>query len=228
MDTLEISNLTKSYGKKIVLKNIALSCRVGEIIGLFGRNGAGKSTLLKLIYGTEKAESMTIRLNFKTLIQKDIIPYKLIAYLPQHSFLPKELTVRKVIPFFFPNPDGQNKILSSPKVSSFETLKVGKLSLGQLRYLELLIIGHLDHPFIMLDEPFSMVESDYSNTIKDLLLELKKTKGIILTDHYYNDVSDVTDRNYIIKNGENIELKTKEELGAFEYLRFNEEVASLA
>ena len=58
----------------------------------------------------------------------------------------------------------------------------------------------------------------YKNLIKELLLKLKESKGIILTDHYYNDVLQVTDRNFVIKNGDKIEIKTKEDLVKYEYL----------
>jgi ABC-type lipopolysaccharide export system ATPase subunit len=153
--------------------------------------------------------------------QKEIIPSKTIAYLPQDSFLPKELKVRDVIPFFFPNGEDQDKIFYASTVSVFEKLKVGYLSLGQLRYLELLIIGNLNHSFLLLDEPFSMIEPLYKEIIKSLLLELKKTKGIILTDHYYDDVLEITNKNLVIKDAEKIEIHSKEDLVKFQYLSSN-------
>ena len=222
MDLLKVTDLNKSYGKKPILRNINLECKVGEIIGIFGRNGAGKSTLLKLIFGTVKADSILIKVNSEIISQKAIIPSKKIGYLPQDTFLPKERKVREIIPLFFPNGDDQDKIFYSPQVSSFEKTKIGKLSLGQLRYLELLIIGNLKHQFIMLDEPFSMIEPIYKDVIKSLLLELKKTKGIILTDHYYNDVLEITDKNFVIKDSEIIEIIDKSDLVKYEYLRSDE------
>jgi len=222
MNLLEITNLNKSYGNKVILKNVNLICKTGEIIGVFGRNGTGKSTLLKLIFGTVKADSILIKINSEAISQKNIIPSKKIAYLPQDTFLPKEQNVRAIIPLFFPNGDDQNKIFYSPQVSSFEKIKVGKLSLGQLRYLELLIIGNLNHPFLLLDEPFSMIEPIYKDVIKKLLLKLKVSKGIILTDHYYNDVLQVTNRNFILKDAKKIQIKTKEDLVKYEYLNSNE------
>ncbi len=222
MDFLKVTNLNKNYGTRTILKNIDLNCKVGEIIGIFGRNGTGKSTLLKLIFGTVKADSITIEINSKIIPQKNIISSKQIGYLPQDTFLPKERKVRDIIPFFYPNGDDQDKIFYSPKVSSFEKIKVGKLSLGQLRYLELLIIGNLNHQFLMLDEPFSMIEPIYKDVIKKLLLELKKSKGIILTDHYYNDVLEITDKNFVIKEAEKIEITDKNDLVKYEYLRSNE------
>ncbi len=218
MNLLEITNLNKSYGKKVILKDISLQCKTGEIIGVFGRNRTGKSTLLKLIFGAIKADSIQIKINSKTIAQKAIIPSKQIAYLPQDTFLPKEKTVREIIPLFFPNADEQDKIFYAPKISSFEKIKVGKLSQGQLRYFELLIIGNLNHPFMMLDEPFSMIEPLYKEIIKKLLFKLKETKGIILTDHYYNDVLEITHRNFIIKDAQKIEMRFKNDLIKYEYL----------
>lgn len=222
MDVLEVTDLNKSYGKKAILKNINLDCKVGEIIGIFGRNGTGKSTLLKLIFGTIQADSILIKINSEIISQKAIIPSKCIGYLPQDTFLPKERKVREIIPMFFPNGEDQDKIFYSPQVSSFEKIKVGKLSLGQLRYLELLIIGNLNHKFLMLDEPFSMIEPIYKDVIKGLLLELKKSKGIILTDHYYNDVLEITDKNFVIRDAKKIEIKGKNDLVKYEYLNSNE------
>jgi ABC-type multidrug transport system ATPase subunit len=222
MKALEINNLNKSFAKKSILKDIDLTCKTGDIIGIFGRNGSGKSTLLKIIYGTLKADSVQIKIDTKIMSQKEIIPSKTIAYLPQDSFLPKELKVRDVIPFFFPNGEDQDKIFYASTVSVFEKLKVGYLSLGQLRYLELLIIGNLNHSFLLLDEPFSMIEPLYKEIIKSLLLELKKTKGIILTDHYYDDVLEITTENFVIKDAEKIEINSKEDLVKFQYLSSNQ------
>ncbi|MCK8143350.1 ATP-binding cassette domain-containing protein [Flavobacterium sp. I-SCBP12n] len=222
MDELNITKLNKSFDRKVILKDINLNCKVGEIIGIFGRNGTGKSTLLKLIFGTIKADSILIKINTEIISQNNVIFSKKIGYLPQETFLPKEWTVREIIPFFFPNGDDQDKIFYSKQVSNFEKMKVGQLSLGQLRYFELLIIGNLKHQFIMLDEPFSMIEPIYKDVIKKLLLEIKKTKGIILTDHYYYDVLEITDRNFIIKDTEKIEIMDKNDLIKYEYLRSDE------
>ena len=222
MSLLEVLNINKSFGNKCVLNNINFECHIGEIIGLFGRNGSGKSTLLKLIFGTIKADSILIKINSRLIHPKEVIPLKLIAYMSQDSFLPKELKVRDVIPLFFPSGEDQDKIFYAPQVFSFEKVKVGKLSMGQLLYLELLIIGNLHHQFLMLDEPFSMIEPLYKDVIKDLLLNLKKTKGIILTDHYYDDVLQVTDRNFIISGGAMIDVKTIADLYKYDYLKSKE------
>ena len=83
-------------------------------------------------------------------------------------------------------------------------------------------MGNLNHQFLLLDEPFSMIEPIYKDVIKGLLLELKKTKGIILTDHYYNDVLEITDKNFVIKDSKIIKILDKKDLVKYEYLRSNE------
>lgn len=89
------------------------------------------------------------------------------------------MKVRQVIPLFFAKEEEQDKVFYDPQVSGFDHQKVGHLSLGQRRYLELLLIGNLKHPFLLLDEPFSMIEPLYLERIKYFLLKLKKDKGFI-------------------------------------------------
>ena len=119
MRVLEVLKVNKSFRNKCVLNDINFECCVGEIIGLFGRNGSGKSTLLKLIFGTMKADTILIKINSKVIQPKEVIPLKLIAYMPQDSFLPKELKVRDVISLFFPIENDQDKIFYAPQVFSF-------------------------------------------------------------------------------------------------------------
>lgn len=218
MSRLEITELSKSFGKKKVLDNVSFTCTTGEIVGIFGRNGSGKSTLLKLLFGTLKADSGVISVNSEIIKPGEIITSKKIAYLPQDTFLPKGRKVREIIPLFYTSGEEQDKIFYAPGVAKFENLKVGNLSLGQLRYFEILLLGNLGHPFLMLDEPFSMIEPLYKDTIKNLLVALKETKGILITDHYYNDVLEVTDSNFLIKEGRKIKIEGKTDLVKEEYL----------
>lgn len=215
---LKIVGAGKSFGRREVFSDISFECQSGEIVGIFGRNGTGKSTLLKMIFGTMKADTMQLFHDDIEISAKDVIPKKLIGYLPQQSFLPKDVRVRDIIPFFYPTGEIQDKIFYSPNVVTFESGKIGSLSLGQLRYLELLLIANLQHPFLLLDEPFSMIEPLYKDSIKHILLDVKSTKGIILTDHYYDDVLQITDRNFLMKDSRMFEINGKDELQANDYL----------
>jgi len=218
MNTLEINNLSKSFGKQLILNDVSLKCESGDVMGIFGRNGSGKSSLLKLIFGTLKADTIEIRINSENILPKSIISSGKIAYLPQETFLPKGVKVREIIPLFYEN-DEQDKIFYAPGISKIENTLIGKLSMGELRYLEILLIGNLNHQFIMMDEPFAMVEPLIKEMLKDLLLQLKKTKGILLTDHYYDDVLEITNKNLIVKDGKVLNIECKKDLIKYDYLK---------
>lgn len=218
---LEINEAHKYFGQKRILENISFELKTGDILGVFGRNGCGKSSLLKLIFGTLSANKIQIKFDSEIIEAKEIIPRQLVAYLPQDSFLPKGIKVRDIIPLFCDDEEKQNKVFYAPGVSKFDNTKIGKLSMGQLRYLETLLVGSLDHPFIMLDEPFSMLEPLYKELLKELLRKLSKTKGIIITDHYYHDVLDITNTNFLIKDGNRIEISEKIDLEKNGYLSSN-------
>lgn len=216
---VQIQHARKSFGKKEVLKDVSLQFAQGEIVSLFGRNGSGKSTLLKIVFGTLKADAIQLTINGKDIHPKDVIPNQLVGYLPQDNFLPRHLKVRDVIPLFHTDGDDQDRIFRAPFVEKIATRKIGTLSLGELRYLELLLVAHLEHPFLLLDEPFSMIEPLYKKVIKEFLFSLKAKKGILLTDHYYRDVFDISDRHLIMVDGICKTAKNVEDLKRFGYLK---------
>tara|TARA_R110002020_G_scaffold302751_7_gene518177 strand:- start:672 stop:1355 length:684 start_codon:yes stop_codon:yes gene_type:complete len=225
MNKLEVHEVRKTFGKKNILNEIRFSCSTGEIIGIFGRNGSGKSSLLKILFGTLKTERLRFEINEAKLERSHrwgssvIIKNQLIGYVPQFSFLPQSLKVWDVIPLYFPNGTDQDKIFNSPRLSTVADQKIGTLSIGERRYLELLLVGNLDHPFLLLDEPFSMVEPLYKEVIHDFLIELKSKKGIILTDHYYHDVWKIADRKMVLKDGILEPVQELKDLVALGYLR---------
>ena len=222
MNVLEVKEVRKSFGKRLLLDGLSFRCEKGEVIGIFGRNGCGKSTLLKSVMGTLKVDSGKIKIDQKVLPPSEVIPSQKIAYLPQEPFLPQEMKVRNVIPLFFPKGEEQDKIFYSEGVGAFDGKKIGTLSAGQRKYLELLLVAHLKHPFLLLDEPFSLVEPYYIQKIKSLLLSLREKKGIVITDHYYRDVLDIATRSFVIKNGKKLDVENEQDLVMHEYLKATE------
>lgn len=218
MAIFKLHNATISFGSNQVLKEISFSLETGEILGVFGRNGCGKSTLLQMIFGTQKKGLINISIDGTTIHPSENISAEHIAYLPQHSFLPNNIKVRDLIPIYFSEEKKQDAIFYDSLVAKIAAKKVGELSLGQVRYLEVLLVGNLDHPFLMLDEPFSMIDPLYKIEIKNLLKKLKAEKGILITDHYYEDVLDITSKNLLIKNGVGIPIESREDLKRLEYL----------
>ena len=210
MSRLQVSRVSKSFRKRQILDEVSVSIETGEIIGLFGRNGSGKSTFLKCMLGTLKADSIKIKIDGEEIKPSEVIPRQKIVFLPQDTFLPKEMKVRNVIPLIFPKGEDQDKIFYSPGVAGFDAKIVGKLSAGQLKYLELLLLAH-------------MLEPQGIELVKELLLSLKTTKGLLITDHYYRDVLEVTNRSFVLKNAKAFEVENEHDLTAHEYLKMRKE-----
>jgi ABC-type multidrug transport system ATPase subunit len=212
MSELIINKISKKFKKGIVLSNISIRIKTGEILGILGRNGCGKSTLLKILFGVLPSDDQEILIDNKCFDPSSNIKLRNISYLPQDSFLPNNLTVRDVIPIYYNDGNAQDKIFYDPRIAKFERQRIRTLSLGERRYFEILLISRLPHKFLMLDEPFSMVEPLYQDSIKELLTELKKEKGIIITDHYYRSVLEISDRIILIKDGKAIEIENEIDL----------------
>jgi lipopolysaccharide export system ATP-binding protein len=196
---LEIDSVVKSYDTRVILTDIYLKCKTGDIIGMLGRNGTGKSTLLKILFGILQADRKFIRIDGKFYDQ----PYKTInelCYLPQHSFLPQHLRVEKIVDLYL----GKSKkvsFLDDLVLSELSTNKISQMSGGELRYLEIKLLLHLESKFVLLDEPFNGVSPLLIEKIKKMILEMSEFKGIILTDHDYRNVLNVANRFCLIYDG---------------------------
>ncbi|MFZ0598238.1 MAG: ATP-binding cassette domain-containing protein, partial [Flavobacterium sp.] len=143
-----------------------------------------------------------------------------IGYLPQDNFLPKQFKVSEIILMYFNDGDKQDKIFYAPRINNIQNRKIGQLSLGERRYFEILLLGNLNHKFLLLDEPFSMIEPLFVEIIKDFLNTLKQSKGIVLTDHYYEDAMQIADKIYLIKDGNKIKINDKNDLIFHGYLNY--------
>ena len=219
MGVLQLYSAQKAFGKKEVLSKVSFRLETGDILGVFGSNGSGKSTLLKLLFGMLKADVIDLRLDANNVASSEIIKKQLIGYLPQHPFLPKNCKVRDIIPMYHSSEEKQDAVFYNPGVAKITHKKTRELSQGERKYFEVVLLGNLDHPFLMLDEPFSMLEPLQTEAIKEFLLQIKTTKGLIITDHYYNDVLDITTQNLVIKEGQSFEVNGTDDLRKFEYLR---------
>ena len=207
---LEVDSIRKSFGDKQVLTDIALKCQPGGIIGLLGRNGSGKSTLLKIIFGTLFTDYKFIRINDKILDQ----PFKtkkIIAYLSQDNFLPKNITVKQVAEIYSDDLD-QKGFLDDGVLSKVSGTKIQNLSGGESRYLEVKLLLTLNSSFVLLDEPFNGISPLHIELVKKIILDKSVKKGIILTDHDYRNVLDVANKYYLLFDGGLKPIKTRQEL----------------
>jgi lipopolysaccharide export system ATP-binding protein len=216
MSTLHIDSVTKSFNGKKILQDIYIGCETGHITGLLGRNGTGKSTLLKIIFGIIGSETQFIRYNDKVL--KNVSDRKhRIAYLPQDLFLPKYNTVKSLIPLFC-NKVNTDLLFASDHIRPFLHEKPKNLSKGEQRIIEALLILHADTDFVLLDEPFHSLSPKVSETLKRIILQQSKNKGIIISDHNYQDVLDISDRIYLLSDGHLKQIQDLKELQQHNYL----------
>ncbi|MFC5626793.1 MutS-related protein [Algoriphagus winogradskyi] len=214
---LEVDSLIKSFGHKHLLTDIYLKCSTGEVIGILGRNGTGKSTLLQIIFGSTDAESKSIRINGKFL-EKAFSDGDKIAYLPQGNFLPNGLSVSSVIRTYFDEENSRNSVIANTRIKPILHKKISALSGGEKRYLQLLLILNLPTAFALLDEPFSQVEPLYRADIKALIDIHKKEKGIIITDHDYLNLMDVSDKTFLLTGGALKPILETKQLIEYNYL----------
>lgn len=215
MSKLHIDSITKSFGKKDILKDIYLSCETGNICGLLGRNGSGKSTLFQIIFGTIKGDTQYIK--FNDIILKNQSDRKnRIAYLPQHSFLPKNIKIKNLIDLFCAK-ENNAEISQSKFIQPFLNETPNTLSGGELRIVEVLLIIYSRAEFILLDEPFHSLSPKTVTEIKTIIKQ-QTDKGFIISDHQYHDVLDISDNIFLLSDTHLKPIKDLTELKRFNYL----------
>jgi ABC-type lipopolysaccharide export system ATPase subunit len=218
MSKLHIDSITKSFGEKDILKDIYLSCETGNISGLLGRNGSGKSTLFQIIFGTIKGDTQYIK--FNDIILKNQSDRKnRIAYLPQHSFLPKNIKIKNLIDLFC-DKENNVKISQSKFIQPFLNETSNTLSGGELRIVEVLLIIYSKAEFILLDEPFHSLSPKIITGIKTIIKQ-QTDKGFIISDHQYHDVLDISDEIYLLSDSHLKPIKDLKELQQYYYLPKN-------
>ncbi|VXB93616.1 MULTISPECIES: ATP-binding cassette domain-containing protein [Chryseobacterium] len=218
MNKLHIDSITKSFGEKDILKDIYLSCETGNISGLLGRNGSGKSTLFQIIFGSIKGDTQYIKLN-NTILQNQFDRKNKIAYLPQYSFLPKNIKIKNLIDLFC-DKENSTKISQSELVQPFLNETPNTLSGGELRIVEVLLIIYSKAEFILLDEPFHSLSPKVVAEIKTIIKQ-QTDKGFIISDHQYHHVLDISDDIFLLSDGHLKPIKDLTELKRFNYLPKN-------
>lgn len=215
---LEADGIQLNFGLRKILSDVYLKCETGRITGLLGRNGQGKTCLMNVILGTLNSSINSIRIDGSVMKKINTRP-DVLLYLPQFNFIPKALSVKKVLDDFELNEaEFENRF---PDFKSRLDLKVNQLSGGQWRTLELYIVVKTPSLFAMLDEPFTHLNPLQIENIKEFLLEEKVNKGILLTDHMYNHLLDVSDTVYLLKDGKTHRAGTLEELDSLGYVRLD-------
>ncbi len=215
---LEIDSVELSFDQKKILYGVYLKAEIGKVTGVLGRNGCGKTCLLRVLFGDLKPKYKNIRLNGKNLKTK-LFKTNLVAYLPQHQLLPNNLKVKKVFNLF--QVDWKAFISSFDSFEIHANSKTNELSSGELRVIETYLILNSGKEIILLDEPFSFVAPLYVEKFKLLIQAKKKECAIVITDHFYREILDISDSIYLLKDGHSKLIQSKDDLENEGYINFN-------
>ncbi len=213
MELLEIKNLSKSYGKKKVLKDINLTIPRDRIIGLLGKNGTGKSTLIKLINDLLTPTSGEILINGKKV---GVESKKIISYLPERTYLDKSMTVDNVIEYFsdfYDNFDARKarKLLKDLDLDT--TLKLAKMSKGMQEKVQLVLVMSRKADLYILDEPLGGVDPATRDYILDTILtNFDDGASVIISTHLITDVERILDEVIFIDKGKIVLQSSADEL----------------
>lgn len=221
-----LQNIHKSYGKRAIVNRVNLSVGQGEIVGLLGPNGAGKTTTFYIATGLEKPNQGTVWLN-----DQDITALPMhdraklgIGYLAQEASIFRFLSVRENILLVMeqtkvPRRERQQRLESLLREFRLEKVAYTKgiqVSGGERRRTELaraLAAGPEGPKFLFLDEPFAGVDPIAVAEIQQIVAELRdRYMGILITDHNVRETLAITDRAYIMRDGQILASGNAEEL----------------
>ena len=212
---LEVDGIQISYNGKLLLSDVYLKCETNEIIGLLGRNGSGKSTLLKIIFGLVSSPNKCIRIDGISKNNKNM--FSEIGYLHQDQFIPNHFSVKKVISLSIDKKEMKDFCADKMIESIFEK-RIKCLSSGELRYLEIKIVLFNSSKFVLLDEPYNGLAPLMIDIVNEMILSNSDKKGVIITDHNYENVLKISNHLVLIKDGKTHHLKEKKELVEKGYL----------
>lgn len=220
---LRTENLVKRYGKRTVANHVSIDVKQGEIVGLLGPNGAGKTTTFYMTTGLVQPNEGKIFLN-----DIDITAYPVykraqsgIGYLAQEPSVFRKLSVEDNIKAVlemtnFSTAYQEEKLETLIKEFNLELVRKSlgdQLSGGERRRTEIARCLAIEPKFIMLDEPFAGVDPIAVQDIQDIVWKLKdKNIGILITDHNVDETLSITDRAYLLFEGNILFQGTSEEL----------------
>ena len=227
---LKAEALTKSYGRRVVVQHVDLDIRTGEVVGLLGPNGAGKTTTFYMVVGLARPDSGTVFLD-----KEDItgLPMYMrarqgIGYLPQEASVFRRLTAEQNVLAVLESrgmPPGERhsrtrELLDELGIGHIAGQAAYTLSGGERRRLEICRALATDPSFILLDEPFAGIDPIAVIDIQKIIAHLRdRGIGVLITDHNVRETLKITDRAYILREGEVFRSGTPEELASDEEVR---------
>ena len=209
---LRASGLTKSYGRRVVVREVALEIRQGEVVGLLGPNGAGKTTTFYMVVGLARPDSGQVFLGEEDITELPMYQRARagIGYLPQEASIFRKLTTEENVLAILETRGLSGaeqrslarQLLEELGIEAMARQPAYTLSGGERRRLEICRALAASPWFILLDEPFAGIDPLAVLDIQKIIAHLRdRGIGILITDHNVRETLSITDRAYILRDG---------------------------
>ena len=209
---LQVTGLRKSYRKRIIIHDISLELRRGEVVALLGPNGSGKTTTFYSIAGLTSSDGGQVKIDGMDITTMPMYRRARmgLSYLPQETSIFRGLNVEDNIksildistPLKTERQAKLEKLLSDFRIEHLRRTPALALSGGERRRVEIARALATDPKYILLDEPFAGVDPISVNDVRNLVSELKsRSIGVLITDHNVRDTLKIVDRAYILHDG---------------------------
>ena len=214
--SIEVQNISKSYGAQKALDNVSFSVKKGEIVGFLGPNGAGKSTLMKILTTYINADEGNASVNGYDVNENQKAVQQSVGYLPEHNPLYLDLYVREYLEF---NADVYKvaksrieEVIQLTGLSSERHKKIGQLSKGYRQRVGLATALLHNPDVLILDEPTTGLDPNQLVEIRNVIKNVGKNKTVFLSTHIMQEVEAICDRVIIINNGKIVTDKQLDKL----------------
>ena len=218
----EVKDISKSFDGRPILKKLSLKVFPGECVGVLGPNGCGKTTLFSMCIGEQNPESGKIYLSNKAI---DQIPIHLrskegLGYLPQQRSVFNLSTYDNIFgicQLYFKDREKQKaiteKLLDEFNLQHLRSLNASVLSGGEVRRVMLARLMINKPKIVLLDEPLAALDPQIIQDIQKYILKIQSSvTSVLITDHNVRNLFDITDRSYVISEGNVIAEGTSREL----------------
>lgn len=209
VNTMLVDSVHLAFGQQTVLQSAFITSQTGKVTGVLGRNGTGKSCLFKCIMGGIKAQNRFVRFNDEPETDYAHIGNR-VKYLPQNLFMPARMTLDEAFKLYGVDYDGL--VTFDTRFHMFQHRQFRELSGGEARIAEMYLVLNSDCEFCILDEPFSNIAPNCIEKMQGLIREMKKSKGIIVSDHLYEAIIEITDDLFLLRDGYTFPIKSREDL----------------
>jgi ABC-2 type transport system ATP-binding protein len=214
--SIEVQNISKSYGAQKALDDVTFSVKKGEIVGFLGPNGAGKSTLMKILTTSINADEGTALVNGNEVTLNPKAVQLSVGYLAEHNPLYLDLYVREYLAFnadvYKVSKSRIEEVIQLTGLTSESHKKIGELSKGYRQRVGLATALLHNPDVLILDEPTTGLDPNQLVEIRNVIKNVGKNKTVFLSTHIMQEVEAICDRVIIINNGKIVTDKKLDKL----------------